>query len=184
MIKKYRLRYFIAALFLSLPVAVTADSVDPLLKDIYRTKNKVLTLAEFPEPQVWINMMPVIDPKATPAVDVFITIFNNTNRDITYSFSSSQQFEIVLTDAFGNVVSRWSRGKFFLPAFTSLTIPPSGSQRLGGSIELTSDDGQALPPGGYTLAIKLTSFPQSGTGHTPGSQAPLSQMPLRIDWAY
>ena len=184
MLRHLRTVVTISALCFSLPLWAATTDTEATLGGLIPLQNKVIVVTENPEPQVWINMMPVIDPKATPTADVFMTIYNSTQRDIRYRFTSSQLFDIVLTDAYGNVVSRWSRGRYFLHVISDVTIAPGTAKRVGGSIELTDDKGMPLAPGGYTLAIELRSSPLAGTSHTPGSQAPGSQMPLRIDWLY
>ena len=145
----------------------------------------VSLLGEFPDPQVWINRMPGPGPRPGPTtVPVFLTIQNNTERPLVYSFPTSQRFDILVIDANGRVVSRWSRDKLFLQAFGKLELAPGEKKRLGGSVPLSYDDGQPLAPGGYTLKIELGSHPASDTAHNPGSQAPAALAPLEIGWAF
>ena len=145
----------------------------------------VAVLGEFPDPKVWINRMPGPGPAPKPpAVEVFLTIQNNTAQPLTYSFGSSQRFDILVIDANGRVVSRWSRGHMFAQVMGTLTLAPGEKQRFGGPVSLSYDDGQVLAQGGYTLKIELSSTPAPDTSHTPGSQAPAAIAPLEIGWAY
>jgi hypothetical protein len=143
----------------------------------YPTYSGVSLLGEFPGPMFWIDMMPVIQ-RPTPSVNVFLTIRNQTPDDLKYSFSTGQHFEIEVIDATGRVVSRWSRGKAFTQALNDLTIPPGAERRFGGSVELTYDDGRALPQGQYTLRICLTN------SNPPGASPPQSAAPMEIGWAF
>jgi len=159
-------------------------------------KQGVVMVTQFPEPQVWINLMPVIGgARDTPTVDVSMTLKNNTTQSITYSFSSSQTFDIFIKDSFGNILSQWSRDLFFLQALSNITIPPGGSEKFGGSVELTTKDGLIINPGDYVLSIELTnntsqfgvgllSRATNGISTGTNNTRPLSQMPLRIDWAF
>ena len=150
----------------SLPTAIIAE------------KSGVKMVTQFPAPQVWIDVMPspLNSIKPIPTVDVYMILENNTSKPITYSFSSSQEFDIHITDSFGNVVSKWSRGRAFAQAFTDVTILPGSSRTFGGSVELTTRDGQYIKPGRYELSIALW--------YNSPSVSPGSKMPLNLDWAY
>jgi len=142
-------------------------------------KSGVNMVTQFPAPQVWIDLMPspISSIKEIPSVDVYMRLENNTSEPITYNFSSSQEFDIHITDSFGNIVSRWSRGRVFAQAFTDVTILPGTSRTFGGSVILTTRDGQFIKPGRYELSIAL------GSRNYP-SVYPGSKMPLDIGWAY
>ncbi len=137
----------------------------------------VTLVAEFPEPTVWIDMMPVT-PKPVKAVDVGLTIRNSSAEEITYSFASGQHFEIEVIDAAGQVVARWSRDKAFTQALNHLTIPPGESRRFGGLIRLCYDDGSALAPGQYTFRIYLSNITPLGVAPPQGAA------PIEVRWAF
>ena len=146
----------------------------------------VALLGEFPNAQVWIDRMPGIigSVPAPTAVEVFLTLQNNSAQPLTYSFGSSQRFDILVIDANGRVVSRWSRGRIFAQVVGTQSLAPGEKHRFGGSVQLSYDDGQPLAAGGYTLKIELSSMPVADTAHTPGSQAPAALAPVAIGWAY
>jgi len=133
--------------------------------------------AEFPEPIVWIDMMPVT-PKPARIVNVYLTIQNNTTEELTYSFTTGQHFEIEVVNAAGQVVARWSRDKAFTQAFNDVTIAPGAGRRFGGSLKLAYDDERPLAQGQYTLRIYLTNE------NPPGVTPPQSAAPLEIRWAF
>jgi len=161
-------------------------------------RSGVTMTTEFPAPQVWINMMPGIIgiQPVVPTVDVVMTLTNNTSQAIDYTFPSAQVFDIFIKDSFGNIISSWSRDRFFAQVVTNFSIAPGESQTVGGRVELTTVDGQFINPGNYVLSIELTNIlsnPYSISLINPVdpivpieqiNQSPMSQMPLRIDWAY
>lgn len=154
----------------------------------------ILMSTQFPVPNVYIDMMPVIiDPATgktanTPSVEVLMTLTNNTSQLISYTFPSSKLFDIYIKNTFGDVVTSWSKGKFFLQAITNLTILPGDSYTFGGKVELTTADNTFIDPGDYVLSIELKNSASGllATFGTTGtiSSSPSSQMPLRIDWVY
>lgn len=144
----------------------------------------IALLAEFPDAQVWINRMPGIGAPETPAVEVYLTLQNNSTQSLTYSLGSTQLFDILIIDTNGRVVSRWSRGRMFAQVMSTITIPAGGKQRFGGQVLLTYDDGQLLAPGGYTLKIELSSTPAANTAHPPGTQAPTAMAPIELGWVF
>lgn len=141
-------------------------------------KGGVIMATKLPAPQVWIDVMPspFNSIKPIPTVKVYMRLENSTSESITYTFPSSQVFDIYITDVFGNVISSWSRGRVFAQEFTDVTILPGSSSTFGGSVELTYKDGQYIKPGKYGLSIVL--------GSKYASLSPSSKMPLNIDWTY
>ncbi len=137
----------------------------------------VLLLAEFPEPTVWINMMPV-NPGSVQSAEVYLTIQNNTTGDLTYSFRTGQQFEIEILDDAGRVVSKWSRDKAFTQAFNEVKIAPGSAQRFGSPVEFIYDDGRPLAQGNYTLRVYLTNE------NPPGLTPPQASSPMEVRWSF
>ena len=141
----------------------------------------LLVSAFFPDPSVTIDMEPPVDTNRQPdTLSVYLVLTNNTDRDLTYQFSSGQLFEIKIIDADGDVVSLWSRGKSFTVAIQTLTLKQGEIWNFGGKIELTTDEGKVLPAGSYTLVIEMTSSPDSETDHQSGSERLSATTPLNI----
>jgi len=155
-----------------------------------RTTTGVLMSTQFPAPRVYIDMMPtIIDPvtgnqPATPSVEVLMTLSNNTSQTINYTFPSSRTFDIFIKNQFGDVITSWSKDKFFLAIITNLSILPGDSYTFGGKVELTTLDNAFIDPGDYILSIELNNITDSGATTGTISSSPSSQMPLRIDWVY
>jgi len=155
-----------------------------------RVTSGILMSTQFPAPSVYIDMMPVIiDPATdilpeTPSIDVFMTLSNNSSQPLNYTFPSSKTFDIYIKNQFGEVVTSWSKGKFFLTVITNLTILPGESYTFGGKVELTTFDNTFIDPGDYILSIELDNITKSASSLGTISSTPSSQMPLRIDWVY
>jgi hypothetical protein len=151
----------------------------------YPKETGVILKGRFPEPVVWINMMPGIFPDRKPpvSVDVSITIANHTTQTLSYDFLTSQRFDIVLRDVNGRVVRKWSDGRIFLQVTGTQTILPGESYTTGGSLTLSDASAPAVPEGRYTLAIVLTNIDPDGTINAPGAMAPTLMTPLQIKWA-
>ncbi|MGD8939877.1 MAG: BsuPI-related putative proteinase inhibitor [Gammaproteobacteria bacterium] len=151
----------------------------------YPKETGVILKGRFPEPVVWINMMPGTFPDRNPptSVDVSITITNQTIDTLRYDFPTSQRFDIVLRDVNGRVVKKWSDGQIFLQVTGTQTIPPGESYTTGGSLILADIGVPAIPEGRYTLAIMLTSIDPEDATSAPGAMAPTLLTPLQIKWA-
>lgn len=137
--------------------------------------------SSFPDPMVIIDLQPPVDPDRPPVtVKVGIAITNNTERDLVYTFNSGQHFEILLINGNGEVVSRWSRGMAFTQAIETRILRQGEIWEFGGNIELSTDEGESAPEGGYTLRIEMTSSPDDDTDHKTGSEKISAESPLTI----
>ncbi len=132
----------------------------------------------FPHPEIWINVMPP-GPPVPPTVPVSLKLANHTLRDVTYQFNTSQRFDIVLRDARGNVILRWSDGKAFLQVLGEITLAPGDTYEVGGGLTLAYKDGTPVVEGDYNLEIHLAT---STAGTPVGS--PAASMPVMVRWAH
>ena len=103
--------------------------------------------AEFPAGTVLSNVQ--------DKVSAYITLSNNSNRAETFVFPSSQLFAIVIFDAKGEEVNRWSANKRFMMAIQEVEIAAGSEERFGGVIELRNLNGQTLDVGSYRIRIEL-----------------------------
>lgn len=103
--------------------------------------------AEFPAGRIMSNEQ--------NKVSAYITLENRSSREETFTFPSSQLFDIEIIDAKGEVVNVWSANKRFMMAIQEVKIPAGGSQRFGGAIELRNFEGQTLDVGSYRVRIVL-----------------------------
>ena len=65
-----------------------------------------------------------------------------------------------------------------------VTLASGESLRYFGEVALTTDEGDPLPAGNYTVMIELTSSPDDQTEHRVGSDRIRVTSPLTIDWVY
>lgn len=92
----------------------------------------------------------------TPRVSASLKIENTGTQAQTFTCPSSQQFEITLRDAAGEVVNVWSATRRFAQIVTTFSVAPGASKEVGGEIDLTSLVTNApLDVGSYTIAIEL-----------------------------
>ncbi len=92
-------------------------------------------------------------PVAGGAVRWRLTVINGTGADVTLSFTSSQQGEVVLTSADGVEAYRWSDGMVFAQALTQTEL----AARAEVTFELTGL--LDVEPGTYALEAGVTSDP-------------------------
>lgn len=80
---------------------------------------------------------------------VTLRMITGAGHPVTLRFPSGQEIEITLRDASGNVVRRWSDGRFFTQAEHEVTI--GGHLAYEERFPLKDRSGQPLRPGEYTL---------------------------------
>jgi hypothetical protein len=78
-------------------------------------------------------------------IRVKYTITNLTDKPLVLTFPSSQQYDWTVTDAEGNLVYRWSKGKAFAQVVTQLTVPVGTSDDFESSWLIPPD----LKPNGF-----------------------------------
>lgn len=143
----------------------------------YPQPRGLIVSGEFPGAEAWINMMPVVGERPPSSIRVSLRLSNHTDGALTYHFGSSQRYDILLTDAAGQVVAQWSADKFFAQVTSVLIVQPGQTIRFSDELELKTLSGEAIPEGDYRLLMRLAS--QGDEAMTPAAQTP-----LRIRWAY
>lgn len=105
-------------------------------------------------------------------IALYVAIVNQSNDDLVVTFPTSQQFDFALRDQNGNEYWRWSTGRVFTPAATSVTVPggPKGGFHVDGDElkEVPLPD----PIGQYVTLV----------GELPSSSIPFASR-LRIETA-
>ena len=90
-------------------------------------------------------------------------LFSHHTRPIDLTFSSGQQFELVITDESGNEVYRYSDGKFFTMMLVNRTINPGESLKWQDEWDMTNKDGVKLTSGKYKAEITILAYEYEGT---------------------
>lgn len=99
------------------------------------------------------------------SISAYLTLSNHSDSKETFTFPSSQLFEIEITNAYGEVVNKWSTNKRFMMAIQTVELAAGESKRFGGQIELKDFDGNTLDVGSYRVRIELkgTNKPEGNT---------------------
>ncbi len=110
--------------------------------------------AEFtlPTPVAATDLQPGVVP-------VYVSLSNPTDKAITWTFPSSQMFDIVIYNQAGEVVQQWAANKRFAQALTDLTIAPGETKKLGDIVALRDMNGRNLPAGQYRITIEIKGSP-------------------------
>ena len=90
-------------------------------------------------------------------VKITFIIENPTQQDVTFRFSSGQKYDIWVVGDTGEIW-RWSRGKAFTQAFTSLTLKPGERRTFEEAWNQTSNQGNQAAPGTYSIFAQLTTI--------------------------
>jgi hypothetical protein len=144
----------------------------------------VAVTGRFETDSPWINKMPFAGPPPPPTTyRAGIRLANDTSYPLTYQFNSTQQFDILIFDESGALVSSWSRNLGFGDVVFQVTVEPGDALEFTGEVELTTDTGEDLPPGNYTVRAELTSWPTAGTSHAENADPPAAEHPIRLLWA-
>lgn len=88
-------------------------------------------------------------------VRLVYSIRNRGDSPVSYSFATSQQFEMVIERG-ATRVYRLSRGKFYTQAFTSFTLKPGESRTFSIRWDQRDDNGKLVEPGRYRARVWLT----------------------------
>lgn len=81
-------------------------------------------------------------------VKVTLTVTNITRHPVTLSFVSSKQYDFIIKQG-DNEIWRWSDGKMFAMALTSLTFGPQESRNFQVTWDQTDHAGHKIPSGFY-----------------------------------
>jgi hypothetical protein len=96
------------------------------------------------------------------AVKINFVIENRTNQEMAIRFPSGQHYDIWVQKD-GKEIWRWSRGKFFIQAFTSLTLKPGERKTFAETWKQVTNEGKQVPPGAYDIFAQLTTVPSRPT---------------------
>lgn len=98
-----------------------------------------------------------ISPFEPPTVYMNLRVFNLSDRPALIEFASGQRFDFEIHDSSGELIWRWSDGKFFILILELLTIAPGEELSFAASHTLAAPDGEPLPEGTYTVTGRLAS---------------------------
>lgn len=88
-----------------------------------------------------------------------LVVTNLTSSVLRLEFPTAQQFELVVKDASGRELWKWSNGRAFAQAFTHFDLAASGRQTIEATWENAGAPGLALPA---ALTAEATLLSVSG----------------------
>lgn len=86
-------------------------------------------------------------------VNISLIKTNITNDEITLRYRTSQIIEIVVANAAGNVVWRYSENRTFAQFTRLITIFPGGTQLINETWDQRNNAGNRVAPGTYTITV-------------------------------
>ena len=87
-------------------------------------------------------------------VRLVLAVTNTTSEPVRYNFSSGKQFDFWVTRR-GREVWRWSRGRFFTMALTSITLKPGESKTFTATWDQRDTSRSQVRPGSYLAQGEL-----------------------------
>ena len=96
-------------------------------------------------------------PSVIPQMTARLTLRNTQDRPWRLSFPTTQDFDLVLRNAQGDEVYRWSKGKAFGQVFRD--VPISGEKNWTVVVPLADAGGRLFAPGRYTAEASLATSP-------------------------
>jgi len=88
-------------------------------------------------------------------VTISFTLQNPSQRSYTWTFSSSQMYEVRIVNSDDRDVWHWSHGRMFLTVITHLTLGPGESQSWSEVWDQKDDNGVQVPDGYYRAVVEL-----------------------------
>jgi len=98
-------------------------------------------------------------------VDITFTVENPSDEDVTLSFFSGQEHDIVVRDHSGHVVANFSYGKVYAMALHDRVVKAHDSIEYRWTWDQTTNDGESVPAGWYEIVAGLAD----SAGRTSGT---------------
>lgn len=106
------------------------------------------------------DLEPPVDPRrAVPRMIARLTLRNTTDQPVSVVFPSGQSFDLILRNDAGDVVYRWSDGKYF-PQVARTEKFGHGEKNYALLIPLADKAGNPLAPGRYVAEAWLATTPR------------------------
>ncbi len=102
-----------------------------------------------------------ITPK-DDAIKLDFSLHNISGKSLAFYFSSSQKFDIFITDNNGMEVYRWSCDKDFASVITDTNLKKDEKLSFSEVWDFKDNKGNRVPPGKYTITVKLLAKLENG----------------------
>ena len=96
--------------------------------------------------------------------EIQLHLYNNSERDMSITFPTSQMFDFTIKNEKGKVVYRYSVGKSFLQSFQTIELKRGGTKTWKERWDYVHG-GKRAPKGDYTIEAVLMGEDMSGFSH-------------------
>lgn len=101
-------------------------------------------------------------PAAGPEIaKLQIKLSNETSKKLSFNFSTSQMYEIIIRNSVGREVYRYSKNRSFLQALQEVALEPGDTKTWHVNWNYMID-GKRVPEGAYELEVWLTATHMNG----------------------
>jgi len=109
-----------------------------------------------PEVTFSVTLDSAVYTRSAPQPMARLTLRVVQPNPLSLTFPTSQEFDVVVRNAAGAVVYRWSDGQAFAQSFHTLSVGP-GEKNYAVQFQLMDAQGNPFPEGNYTLEASLTT---------------------------
>ena len=109
-----------------------------------------------PEVTFSVTLDSAVYTRSAPQPMARLTLRVVQSGPLSLTFPTSQEFDVVVRNAAGAVVYRWSDRQAFAQSFHTLSVGP-GEKNYAVQFQLMDAQGNAFPEGSYTLEASLTT---------------------------
>ncbi|CEG26072.1 BsuPI-related putative proteinase inhibitor [Bacillus sp. B-jedd] len=102
--------------------------------------------------------------------EVRLKLDNKGTEDVKLEFPTSQFYDAVVLDESGSEVYSFSKGRYYLQAFQTVTVPAGGTKEWKESWNYTGD-GIRVPGGTYKIVAAVRAVKVDGKAAVPRSLA-------------
>lgn len=148
-----RILFGILALLVLAAIFFIAELRNPKISD--NPENHDIIKVESPQNEDFIVAISLAKARFRVSEPIPITIYvrNNSKEDGQLYFVSSQKFDIVVKDAAGTKIWRWSRGKVFTMAIEQIQVAAGKQAVFSQTWNQAGDDGTQILAGKYVIEV-------------------------------
>ena len=146
---------------LNVPPVAGPAPVAPTDKDRVVIPPPVVPRREAPVATV-TSQNPRVEVAASPSpegVQITIVVLNVSEKILPFRFSSGQTYDVVIHDAAGKEIWKWSNGNFFTQVIRNESIRAGGKWQFEVNWNRKDNDDKPVPAGQYRLTGIVTSQP-------------------------
>jgi flagellar hook assembly protein FlgD len=104
-----------------------------------------------------LKMTASANGQGTGGLTFLIDLKNKGSATVSLQFSTSQAFDIAVSNSRGDVVWTWSHNKAFLQVFWQLDLKAGDVYSRQANWDLKASNGSQVPPGNYRVEVWITN---------------------------